>query len=128
MEHEFLHLVGTVETGVGVPSRSIAPLLSIIREASSLKELQAPTLNLRLSAPYVLRLTFTLFGSEVGRDEDFHFEVCSIHDLKRVQAFLGLIMRTNYHGDDLLEVMAEVNLRERLGLVDGSSVALSLFD
>jgi len=125
-----MHLVGTVETGVGAASRSLAPLLSIIREASSLRDLQPATLNVRLSAPYVLRPTFTIFGNEVGRDEDFHFEVCSIHDLKRVRAFLGVIMRTstNYHGDDVLEVMAEVNLRERLGLADGSSVELSLFD
>jgi len=130
MGHEFKHLVGAVETGVGAASSSLAPLLTIIRDASSLKDLQPDTLNVRLTEPYVLRPTFTILGSEVGRDEDYHFEACSIHDLQRLRAFLGLIMRTstNYHGESVLEVMAEVNLRERMGLSDGTSVDVSVFD
>jgi CTP-dependent riboflavin kinase len=128
MAREFKHLVGAVETGVGAASSSLAPLLTIIRDASSLKDLQPETLNVRLREPYVLRPTFTILGSEVGRDEDYRFEVCSIHDLQRLRAFLGLIMRTstNHHGESVLEVMAEVNLRQRMSLSDGTSVEVSL--
>ncbi len=130
MGREFKHLVGAVETGVGAASSSLAPLLSIIREASSLRDLRPETLNVRLREPYVLRPTFTIHGSKVGRNEDYHFEVCRVHDLPHFRAFLGLIMRTstNYHGESVLEVMAEVNLRERLGLSDGTSVEVSVFD
>src|SRR5690348_10704662 len=110
MGREVKHLVGAVETGVGAASSALAPRLSIIRETSSLRDLRPETLNVRLREPYVLRPTFTIHGSKVGRNEDYHFEVCRIHDLPHFRAFLGLIMRTstNYHGESVLEVMAEV--------------------
>lgn len=80
-----------------------------IRRVTGRDNLHPGTLNVRLDVPHGLRVDHTLRKEERTdrRPEDLYFECCSI--LWRGRIVPALIARTsvNFHGDYVLEIMAE---------------------
>ena len=117
-------LQGKVFKGTGVASGSLDPLMAKIRERSGCPNLQRGTLNVRLADPYPGHTDFEFLAHEHAHHEDVKFERC------RVAGIPALIMRTstNFHGDSVLELMAESHLRSVLGVVDDDTVIIEVFD
>ena len=90
-----------------------------IRGATGYSRLQPGTLNVRLSSPHALRCYFKLHAKlrTDGRDEDLNFERCRLvmSDGIKVRALIARTS-TNYWKDQVLEIMAEMRLRERFEL------------
>lgn len=96
---------------------------------SALAALDRPSLNVRLDIPYRLRAdTLLLCENRIDKlNEDLLFERC--------QLLLGGVMipawiaRTsrNFHGDHVLEIMAEERLRPRYGLKDNDRIYVQVF-
>ena len=101
-----------------------------IRKATGWGHLKPGTLNVRLDAPHTLRADFHLPRGqrEDGREEDLDFEPCwlVIGDGQKVKALIARTS-TNYWKDSVLEIMAEVWLRECYGLEDGNAVAVEVW-
>jgi len=119
-------LVGMVFSGAGVARQSLEPLMADIRRVSGLRELLPETLNVRLGHPYRLHPDpdLTFWAHEWNHPEDVFLQRC------RIFALDALIMRTstNYHGDSVLEIMAEQRLRATFGLDDGSQVEVEVHE
>lgn len=115
-------LTGGVFSGAGIAARVLEAHIEQIRVVVGLPALLPGTLNIRLPAPYRLVPDFAIGREAWSHTEDVFFQRCQVADLQ------GLIMRTstNYHGLSVLEVMAEVRLRDMLHLQDGEAVTVSV--
>ncbi|HSM36060.1 MAG TPA: DUF120 domain-containing protein [Longimicrobiales bacterium] len=116
-------LDGIVSDGKKVAGRVLGRYIDQIRATVRLPSLLPNTLNVNLQFPYRLRPDFTISRHDWAHHEDVSFEACRVGDVPAV------IMRTstNYHGDHVLEIMAEVNLREALGVETGDAVEVTVF-
>jgi CTP-dependent riboflavin kinase len=101
-----------------------------IRGATGYSRLQPGTLNVRLSSPHALRCDFKLQAKlrTDGRDEDLNFERCRLvmSDGIKVRALIARTS-TNYWKDQVLEIMAEMRLRERFELFDEDPVDVEVW-
>jgi len=115
-------IIGIVTRGTGTAGGTLGAILSEISNKSGLAGLLPRTLNLQLEQPFSVVPDFCVrYQSPVGHEE-YRFQKCQIFDLP------CLIMRTstNTHGDSVIEVMAEVQLRDALNLSDGDTVTVSI--
>jgi CTP-dependent riboflavin kinase len=91
-----------------------------IRNISGLHKLKCGTLNVRLPQAYEERPDFTIPPCDEHPTETVSFQRC------RVLGHNALIMRTEngkkYHGLEILEIMAEVNLRDTYSLSEDREI------
>jgi len=122
---------GKIFSGVGV-ARLVMPLdvMTMIRERTGFSNLKAGTLNVRLDQPHVHRADYTLAKEERtdGSQEDWRFELCRVS--RNDIGVRALILRTttNYHGNCVLELMAEHGLRDFFKLNEGDEVQVEVTD
>jgi CTP-dependent riboflavin kinase len=117
---------GALETGLGCAKEwSIGE----IRKVTGFPSLQPGTLNVRLDAPHNIRTDALLLreGRIDNLDEDLLFERCQL--LLGGVTIPAWIVRTsrNFHGDHVLEIMAEERLRQRYGLKDDDYICVQVF-
>lgn len=100
-----------------------------IRKATGCPGLQPGTLNVRLDIPYKVR-TDALLRRENRIDklnEDLLFERCQLlFGEVIIPAWIARTSR-NFHGDHVLEIMAEERLRQRYDLEDNDCIYLQVF-
>ena len=114
---------GTVFTGAGAAGDSLKPILADIRRLSGLSSLLPNTLSIRVPQDYTGRADFTIEPSEASLNQTVTLEKC------RVRGLDALIVRTsaNTHGARVLEIMAEVWLKQEFGISDGDVETVELF-
>src|SRR6266849_6343508 len=102
--------------------------IDAIRKATGCFGLQPGTLNVRLDAPHDLRADAMLSRKDRtdGRGEDLFFEHCWLAlGGGMVPAWIARTS-TNFHGEEVLEIMAEEWLRERYGLKDDDLIEVQV--
>jgi len=117
-------VVGEVGKGHGVASLNLSKVYSLIEERSGLSGIVPGTLNLKLDNHFpVEKADFVISEDEYNGVEWIRFLKCQVNGIP------SLIMRPKNHDDPKrselwcrLELMAQVNLRESLGLSDGDKV------
>jgi CTP-dependent riboflavin kinase len=114
---------GTVFTGAGAAGDSLKPILADIRRLSGLSSLLPNTLSIRVPQDYTGRADFTIEPSEASLNQTVTLEKC------RVRGLDALIVRTsaNTSGARVLEIMAEVWLKQEFGISDGDVETVELF-
>lgn len=114
---------GTVFTGAGAAGELLKPLLPDIRRLSGLASLLPNTLSIRVAMDYTGRADFTLQPSEASLNQEVTLERC------RCRGLDALIVRTsaNTQGARVLEIMAEVWLRQEFGIADGDVETVEVF-
>lgn len=114
---------GTVFTGAGAAGDSLKPLLADIRRLTGLTSLIPNTLSIRVPQDYTGRIDFTLEPSEASQNQEVTLEKC------RVRGLDAVIVRTsaNTQGARVLEIMAEVWLKQEFGIADGDSETVEVF-
>ena len=118
-------LRGIVKTGLGDAKNWP---LEQIRDVTGRANLLAGTLNVELEEPHSVRHDFTLHATSRndGRYEDLYFEECSLLiGLKKVPALIARTS-TNFHGNEVLEIMAAEHLRDNQGLGDGHTIGVQV--
>jgi len=95
-----------------------------IRNISGLGELKPGTLNIRLQHAYEERPDFTIPLCDEHPNESVSFQRC------RVPGHDALIMRAQngkkYHGLEVLEIMSDVNFRDRYSLNKESEIEVEI--
>jgi hypothetical protein len=116
-------LQGIVFKGAGVAGNCLKPLLPAIRHRTGLTNLLPHTLNIRLPVAYTGTRDFIFEAKAHSHHEDVYLERC------RVRGLDALIMRTstNHHGASVLEIMAEVFLKQHFGITDGDVVTIQVY-
>jgi CTP-dependent riboflavin kinase len=97
-----------------------------IRELVGRPGLHKGTLNVRLSAEHQVTANYTLPEEQNNRLETLYFERCNL--LIRASVIPALIARTstNHHGSDLLEIMADVHIRQTFEIPDGARISVEV--
>jgi CTP-dependent riboflavin kinase len=125
-------LMGKVGSGVSVASPITSNVIDEIRERTGFRGLRAGTLNVKLPEPHPTRGDFYLRNSERRKPErggeDWSFEICRVGRHGRSLKALILRTSTNFHGDNMLEIMAEEYLRDWLPVKDGDSVDVTVYE
>ena len=103
--------------------------MDVIRRLTGFPRLRPGTLNVRVEKPHVHRRDHTLSSNDRpdGYGEDWYFELCRISRGQRGLGALILRTATNHHGDCVLEIMAEEQLRTWLRVSDGEEVEVTTF-
>ena len=101
-----------------------------IRTVTGYPCLKPGTLNVRLGEPHVLRHDFTLPREDrpdrQQRPENLYFESCwLLIGTDRVRALIARTS-TNFHGCEVLEIMAEEKLKQHYGLQDSDCVSVEV--
>jgi CTP-dependent riboflavin kinase len=96
--------------------------MGLIRERTGLGPLVPGTLNVALAAPYFVTPFATITRQEYNRLEEILLERCCIGGIRAVIMRPDSHERGAAHGPAHLELMAEVRLRDALGLEDGAEV------
>ena len=102
--------------------------IDVIRKLVERPNLYEGTLNVELSTPYELSPDYTLAQEENNRPEALYFEECQLHLGADIISALIARTSTNFHGSTVLEIMANIHLRNKYGLVDGSEVIVEVED
>jgi CTP-dependent riboflavin kinase len=117
-------LLGKPVEGCKVASASLKELTPRICDISGLWELKPGTLNIRLQHAYEECPDFTLPPCDEHPNESVSFQRC------RVLGHDALIMRTHngkkYHGLEVLEIMSEVNFRDRYTLSEEAEIEVEI--
>jgi len=117
---------GVLRTGLGC-ARDWG--IDEIRNATGCPGLQPGTLNVQLDIPYKLRVDALLLReNRIDKlNEDLLFERCQVLlEGVLVPAWIARPSQ-NFHGDYVLEIMAEERLRQRYGLKDNDNIYLQVF-
>lgn len=114
---------GVVSTSAGAAGDSLKPLLSEIRRVTGLSSLLPDILTIRVPQDYTGRPDFTLEPSEASLNQTVTLEKC------RVRGLDAVIVRTsaNTHGHRVLDIMAEVWLKQEFGIADGDPETVEVF-
>jgi CTP-dependent riboflavin kinase len=118
-------LVGSVAHGFGQASGNLASVASLVCRRMGLPRAHPGTLNLRLSAPYIVQPEAEIAAAEYHGWERLLLRRCCVRGLR------GVIVRPethetgNGHGPAYLEILAEVHLRSALALADGDLVEVA---
>jgi CTP-dependent riboflavin kinase len=112
-----------VFSGSGFAAESRKSLLPEIRQRTGLYSLLPQTLNIRLPIEYPGTRDFTFEAKDHSHHEDVYLERCRIRGLDAV------ILRTstNKHGAFVLEIMAEVWLKQEFGIANGDIETVEVF-
>ena len=125
-------LTGIVRPGTRGATPRTSDVIDEIRERTGFRGLRAGTLNVTLAEPHTFRPDFTLLNSERRepdhKGEDWSFEVCRIGRHGRSLPTLILHTSTNFHGDNVLEIMAEEHLRDWLPANDDDRVEVTVYE
>lgn len=114
---------GVVSIAAGPAGDSLKPLLPEIRRLTGLSSLLLNTLTIRVPQDYTGRADFAIEPSEASQNRTITLEKC------RVRGLEALIVRTSAstHGDRVLEIMAEVWLRQEFGIAEGDAETVEVF-
>ncbi len=122
-------LNGVVDTkgGYHVAGENLVTVLHLIEKRSGLRPLIPNTMNVRLVADYTVVPTFVVTRQEYKKhNEELRFCPCTVAGIPCLLMRPDSHERGSSHGRAYLEVMSTVWLRETLGLVDGSPVAVEI--
>ena len=116
-------LKGIVFTGANVALKSLSPLFEQIKYRSGISSLIPGTLNLKLAQDHIGYLDIIFLAHEYNHHEHVFLERCNIFNKK------ALIARTstNFHGNTVIEVIAQEHLRETYDLKDGDEVEVEVY-
>lgn len=118
-------LLGRVSTGFREASNNLAPVAQAIAVRVGLGRLWPGTLNLALDAPYLFEPEVEITADEYHGWERLKLQRCCVGGVR------GVIVRPethetgNGHGPATIEIAAEIDLRQRLGLSDGDLVEVA---
>jgi CTP-dependent riboflavin kinase len=123
-------VIGRVRADTGTASKVMPELvMDVIRRQTGFPRLRPGTLNVKVEKPHAHRKDYTLLPADRPDRyrEVWYFELCRIS--RRQHGIRALILRTaaNYHGDCVLEIMAEEQLRSWLPVIDGEEVEVTIF-
>jgi CTP-dependent riboflavin kinase len=125
-------LTGIIEGGSGGASPRTSEVIDELRELTGFRELRSGTLNVRLKEPHTFREDFCFTRDKRRepdpKEEDWFFEVCRVSRAGRSTKALILRTSRNFHGDCVLEVMAEEKLRDWLPANDSDSVQVEIYE
>lgn len=100
----------------------LAHVEGLIEERTGLANVVPGTLNVELSEAYFVRPDTIIGRDEYNDAESLLLERCCIGGIRAVIIRPDSHERGNAHGPAHLELMAEVKLRDALGLEDGAAV------
>jgi len=113
---------GKVVSGLGVAKIWIKKIEKNFLEKTG-KKMFLGTLNLELDYEYTFKPDIIIYKHEYGGEYDVHIKKCKIFDDTAYIVRSGKNMQKN--GDykvNIIEVMSEVNFRDKYKLIDGQSV------
>jgi len=120
-------LQGKVISGLGEGSFWVKKIANVFKEKTGMN-LFYGTLNIELDKPYKLGEDIIIVHKkEYGGAEELYFEPC------KMNGYDAYIIRTaksesgeGGHPLTILEIMSDVNLRDKFGLKDGDNVLISV--
>jgi CTP-dependent riboflavin kinase len=122
---------GVVRSGVGDGQKWEKGLMELIRERTGFAYLIPGTLNIEVvDARHVIRADHQLTAAEnIWRSEGVTFEHCRIWGNGVGLRALFIRTSTDFRSDHkVLEFMAECQLRNLFGLINGDEVQIEFFD
>lgn len=117
-------LTGRVAHGFGLATANLSPVTALICARVGFRRLQPGTLNVRLDAPFAVDADAEISAAEYHGWERLKLRRCCVGGLRAVIVRPETHEAGNGHGPACVELVAEVHLREALGLADDDLVEI----
>lgn len=119
-------LIGKVTRGMGTAKKFVKMMQKSFYEKTNIK-LYPGTLNIKLNKPYILKPDYIVKSEEYGGTFNVQIQKCKV--LGENAYIVRSEKNTKSSGDygrDILEIVSNINFREKYNLKDGDFIQITI--